>query len=139
MGADPTGSHLDRLSSQMGADRTWRRSDRLARRSGSPLPEPLPETKRARGRAITTDPARLARLATFVCSPEVGYILRSRSGEYSTFRRWGIFYVSEVGNILRFGGGEYFALLRMSRNSNNDENHSYCKRFSIAIAARPPC
>jgi hypothetical protein len=27
-------------------------------------------------------------------------------------------------------------LLRMIRNSNNNENHSYCKRFSIAITAR---
>jgi hypothetical protein len=27
-------------------------------------------------------------------------------------------------------------LLRMIRNSNNNENHSYCKRFSIAITVR---
>jgi hypothetical protein len=60
----------------------------------------------------STDPASLARLATFVCSPEVGYILRSRSGEYFTFAKWRIFYVREVENILRFGGKEYSTFRR---------------------------
>jgi hypothetical protein len=87
-------------------------------------PKPISQgyQSRSRGEAGTTDPARLARLATFVYSPEVGYILRSRSGEYFTFAKWRIFYVREVENILRFGGGEYFALLRMRLNSNNSES-----------------
>jgi hypothetical protein len=52
------------------------------------------------------------RWATFYVR-EVENILRSRSGEYSTFAKWRIFYVLEVENILRFGGREYSTFAKL--------------------------
>jgi hypothetical protein len=103
MGADPTGSHLDRLSSQMGADPTGSHLDRLSSQMGA-------------------DPtgSHLDRLSSQMGSPIrpahtwIGYSENDPTGSH-LHRRWG-----PIEN----------------ESINNNENHSYCKRFSIAITAR---